>query len=100
MAETKKERYRRVRGAILKLLAHQHPGPLDIKEIHFLLDDLDLTIQVEELKSHLCYLKEKGFIKIEDRKSGGIVVEMVRITANGLDVLDEFQKDIGVDVRF
>lgn len=100
MAETKKERYRRVRGAILKLLAHQHPGPLDAKEIHFLLDDLGFTIREEELKSHLCYLKEKELLKIEERKSGGILIEMIRITADGLNVLDGFQKDIGVDVRF
>lgn len=100
MGETRKERYRRIRGAVLKLLAHQHPGPLDFKEIHFLLDDLDLTIREEELRSHLSYLKEKGFVKIEERKSGGILIEMVRITADGLNILDGFQKDIGIDVRF
>ncbi len=100
MAETKRERYRRIRGAILKLLAHQHPGPLDVKEIHFLLDDLDLTIREEELKSHLGYLEEKGFLKVEKRKSGGIEIEMIRISADGLNVLDGFQKDVGVDVRF
>jgi len=100
MAETQKERYKRIRGAILKLLAHQHPGPLDAKEIHFLLDDLNFTIREEELKSHLYYLKEKGFVKIDERRSGGIDVQMVRITADGLNVIDGFQKDIGVDVRF
>jgi Fe2+ or Zn2+ uptake regulation protein len=100
MADTKKERYRRIRGAILKLLAHQHPGPLDIKEIHFLLDDLNFTIREEELRSHLCYLKDKEFVKIEERKSGGVSIEMVRITADGLNIIDSFAKDIGVDVRF
>lgn len=100
MAETKKERYRRVRGAILKLLAHTHPAPLDMKELHFLLDDLNYTIREEELKSHLCYLKEKGFLKIEERRSGGVAVEMVKITADGLNILDGFSKDVGVDVRF
>jgi repressor of nif and glnA expression len=100
MAESKKERYRRIRGAILKLLAHQHPGPLDAKEIHFLLDDLGFTIRGEELQSHLSYLKEKGFVKIEDRRSGGVDVQMIRITGDGLNLLDGFSKDIGVDVRF
>jgi DNA-binding transcriptional ArsR family regulator len=100
MAETKKERYRRVRGAILKLLAHQHPGPLDIREIHFLLDDLRLTIREEELRSHLFYLEERGLIKSDERKSGGIRVEMIRITADGLNILDGFARDIGVDTRF
>ena len=100
MAETKKERYRRIRGAILKLLAHQHPGPLDFKEIQFLLDDLGYTIREEELRSHLCYLKEEGEVIIEERKSGGILIEMVRITSKGLRILDGFDKDSGIDVRF
>ena len=100
MVETRKERYRRIRGAILKLLAHCHPGPLDFKEIHFLLDDLKFTIREEELKSHLSYLQEKNLVNVEDRQSGGIQVEMVRITGDGLNVLDGFSKDVGVDVRF
>jgi repressor of nif and glnA expression len=100
MAETKKERYRRVRGAVLKLLAHQHPGPLDIKELHFLLDDLGYTIREEELRSHLCYLKEEGDLKIEEHQSGGVLVEMVKVTSKGLRILDGFEKDSGVDVRF
>ena len=100
MSDTKKERYRRIRGAILKLLAHQHPGPLDSKEIRFLLDDLRYTITEEELQSHLCYLAEGKLVDIDRRKSGGIDLEMVRITRDGLNVLDGFSKDIGVDVRF
>jgi len=101
MSETKKERYRRIRGAILKLLAYQHPGPLDIKEIHFLLDDMRYTITQEELQSHLCYLSEGKLLIVEKRMAGGICIEMVRITRDGLNVLDGFGAgDVGVDVRF
>jgi hypothetical protein len=60
MPEAKKERYRRIRGAILKLLAHEHPGAIDVKVLHFLLDDLRYTITEEELESHLVCLEEKG----------------------------------------
>jgi DNA-binding PadR family transcriptional regulator len=100
MSDPKKERYRQVRGAILNLLAHQHPAPLEIREILFLLDDLGLTTREEELKSHLSYLQEKGLIQMEERTAGGITREMVRITADGLNVLDKFTKDIGVNVEF
>lgn len=100
MTEPKKEKYRQIRGSILQLLAHQHPGPLTIKEILFLLDDLGLTITEEELRSHLAYLEEKGLIKTEERTAGGITREMVRITADGLNVLDKFTKDVGVNVEF
>jgi hypothetical protein len=98
--ETKKERYRSVRGSVLKLLAYQHPAPLEMKEIHSLLDHLRLTITDEEMRSHVCYLKEKGFLTVEERKAGGLQVEMVRITAVGLDVLDRFREDVGVNVEF
>ena len=98
--EAKKERYRRIRGAILKLLAHEHPGTLDVKVLHFLLDDLRYTITEEELESHLAYLEEKGCVKLEKRKTTGVKIQMAVITSAGLDVLDGFQSDCGVDVRF
>ena len=100
MSEPKKEKYRQIRGSILQLLAHQHPGPLEIREILFLLDDLALTIREEELRSHLEYLRERGLVQIDERIAGGITREMVRVTANGLDVLDKFTKDVGVNVEF
>lgn len=100
MAETKKERYRRIRGAILKLLGHQHPGPLSLKEIHFLLDDLGYTIREEELRSHISYLEEKKYLKVDQRESGGIKLEMLLATGDGLNVLDRFTKDVGVNVEF
>jgi hypothetical protein len=90
----------RDRGSVLKLLAYQHPAPLEMKEIHSLLDHLRLTITDEEMRSHVCYLKEKGFLTVEERKAGGLQVEMVRITAVGLDVLDRFREDVGVSVEF
>ena len=84
----------------MKCLAHWHPAPLQIEEIHSLLDHLGLTITDEELRSHLYYLKEKNLLLIEYREAGGIRIEMVRISADGLDVLDKFSKDIGVNVEF
>ena len=100
MTETKKERYRQIRGVILKLLAKDHPAPLSFKELYFILDDLGFTLREEEFRSHLCYLEEKGLVKLEKRRYRGIEIEMVRITADGLNVQDGFIKDIGIDTRF
>jgi DNA-binding transcriptional ArsR family regulator len=99
MSDPKKEKYRQIRGSILKLLSHQHPGPLEIREILFLLDDLDLGVTQEELRSHLGYLEEKELVRSEQRIAGGIKREMIRITANGLNVLHEFAKDIGISIE-
>jgi hypothetical protein len=100
--DPKKEKYRRVRGAILKLLAYEHPGPLDIKVLHFSLDNLGYTITEEELMSHIRYLEEKkpSLVKLEKRKTGKVKIEMVLITPDGLDVLDGFKSDVGIDTRF
>ncbi len=100
MTEAKKEKYRRVRGAILKLLAHQHPGPIDFKVLHYLLDDLRYTITEEELESHIVYLADKKFVVRETRKSSGVEIEMITVSPDGLDVLDGFREDIGIDTRF
>ncbi len=102
MTDAIKERYRRIRGAILKFLAHAHPGTIDVKVLHFLLDDLGYAITEEELQSHLVYLAEKDCVKVEKRESTGIKIQMAVITAEGLDVLDGFdpKAPLGVDVRF
>lgn len=98
--EAKKERYKRIRGVILKLLAHQHPGPLDSKVLYFLLDDLRYSASEAEYESQLAYLDEKELIKKETRKTSGVEIEMLVITSHGLDLIDGFISDVGVDVRF
>jgi hypothetical protein len=100
--EVRKERYRRIRGAILKLLAHEHPGPIDFMVLHRLLDDLRYPMTEEELTSHLVYLEEKGCVKIDKRNTSGVQLIMATISAEGLDVLDGFpgHECSGVDVRF
>ncbi|MDI6615652.1 MAG: hypothetical protein QME27_02975 [Syntrophaceae bacterium] len=102
MTDAKKERYRRIRGAILKLLAKAHKKPIDFVVLQFLLDDLGYTITEEELDSHLAYLADpqKECVRIERRKTTGIEIKFIFITKMGLDVLDGFEPDSGVDVRF
>jgi hypothetical protein len=100
--QPKKERYRRIRGAILKLLAHQHPGTIDDKVLFFLLDDLRYSCSDEEFESHISYLVEVDLIKTEKRKTGGIEIRMFKVSAKGLNLLDGFDPhpDPGVDVNF
>ena len=98
--DLKKEQYRRIRGAILKLLACEHPGSVDIKVLHFSLDNLRMTITQEELRSHLAYLNAKGYAEIHKRKVGRVEIEMVVITPQGLDVLDGFAGEVGVNIDF
>ena len=100
MTEIQKERYRKIRGNILRVLVKWHPAPLNSKEIHIFLDDLGYPITKEELESHLAYLEEAGYIRMEKRKTEGFEVWKVGITKKGIDIIDKFASDIGIDVRF
>ena len=87
---------------ILKLLACEHPGSIDLKVLHFSLDNLGYTITEEEMRSHLDYLEKKkpGLIKVEKRKTGRVELEIATVTPDGLDVLDGFRTDPGIDTNF
>lgn len=98
--EAKRERYRRIRGLILKVLVKEHPGAIDLKVLHRLLDDLSYTITGEEFMSHLAYLEEKDFVSKSLRKSSGVEIAFCTITPHGIDIVDGFKDDVGVDVRF
>lgn len=98
--EAIKEKYRRIRGMMLKLLAVEHPRPVDSKVLYVLLDDLARSISDEEFSSHLVYLEEKGLVKREKRGTTGVRIEMITITPSGLDVLDGFKPECGVDTNF
>jgi len=107
--DPKKEGYRKIRGLILKLLAYKHgesidekPGSMDINVLHFHLDDLGYSIPPEELRSHLYYLEDKKppLVKLEKRKAGRLEIVMIAITPDGLDILDGFKPDPGIDTNF
>lgn len=99
--DAKKERYRRIRGLILKLLVMEHPGAIDAKVLHYLLDDLHYAMGEEEFMSHMQYLAEGGLVRREARKSAGVEVEFYIATREGMNLIDGFgPQDVGVDVRF
>ena len=100
MVEASKERYRRIRGMMLKLLVHQHPHPLDAKVLFVLLDDLKYSISDEEFNSHITYLADKSYVKKDARKTSGVSIDMITITPDGIDIIDGFRNDCGVDVQF
>ena len=98
--DPKRERVRRINGAILTLLSHGRPYPLDLEVIHNVLNDLNFSISEDELWSRCAFLKERKLINIESRYFGGVQIEEAQLTSDGLRVLDGFAKDVCVDVRF
>ncbi|HEY3276389.1 MAG TPA: hypothetical protein VGJ94_07190 [Syntrophorhabdaceae bacterium] len=98
--DVKREKYRRIRGAILKFLATEHPGAIDSKVLYHLLDDVRYTMTEEEFLSHTIYLTELGYMRRDERQAKDIEIVMYVITPAGLNLLDGFIEDVGVDVRF
>ncbi|MDA8170303.1 MAG: hypothetical protein M0Z48_00540 [Nitrospiraceae bacterium] len=97
MADAKKERYRRIRGLILKLLVYVHPKTMDPLTLMKLLDDLDYRITEDELDSYIDYLEEKKLVEVIERKGNGVRLKMVKISPRGIDVLDG-ESETGIDV--
>lgn len=98
--DPRREQFRRIRGAILKLLAQGYPATLDAKILFLQVRELGLDIAEHEFRGHLAYLSEKAFIEKEERSAGDIILRIVRITARGLDLLDGYTEDHGVEVKF
>lgn len=98
--DTRVEKFRRTRGAILKLLANEHPGGVDSKVLSALLAELGFELADGECEGHLAYLDEKGFARVDKKKAAGIEIKIASITAAGIDLLDGLIEDVGVDVRF
>lgn len=98
--DTRTERFKRIRGAMLKMLAKEHPGSVDHQVLTALIEELGFDIDEKECQGHVEYLAEKGYAKKEKRKAGGIEIILVTISAKGLDLLDNLTEDVGVDVRF
>lgn len=95
------ETYRRIRGAILKVLAREYPhGAVDAKIISLLIEDLGFKAGESECEGHLAYLVDKKYAVKDERVSSGIRITLASITPSGLDLLDGFLQDVGVNVRF
>jgi len=100
MVEARTEKYRRIRGAILKLLAGEHPGSVDFMVLRTLLDRLGYPTTKEEALSHVVYLEDAALVRRETRKVGRVEIIMLIITGKGLNVIDGFIDDVGINTEF
>lgn len=87
----------RIRQLILKALEPGYPTPLDTIVLRRHMANFGYPLSEEDLNSYLAYLDDKELVKI-DRRQGGIV--LVRLSAKGLDVLDERISVCGVGQEF
>lgn len=78
-----------LRGRILKALNSEFPAALSVEMIAIALQAARYNCTTGQLKMHLAYLQEKGYISIHavGVREMGLARDMVRLTADGVDVV-------------
>ncbi len=79
-------RHDRSRELILDSLAPSYPTPVDSVVLRRVLGTLGHPLSEDDLNSYIAYLEEKELVRTE-KKPGGII--LIKITAKGIDALDE-----------
>ena len=85
----------RERELMIQVLADAN-GPVDAVSLRYGLDMLGSPVDAEHFKSHLGYLGERGYIRIDQRHMGTIRVALVELTALGRDLYSGIKSDPGV----
>jgi hypothetical protein len=79
-----------IRGKILYYLALVYPQAVTLPLLQGELDLFGYPVPMDDLRFHLAYLAEKGFVAIDNTASlqPRRKVELVKITAKGIDYQD------------
>ncbi len=99
-------RARRLRGAVLTLLAEQAPERVDADVLLGVLERLHYDATARELAAELEYLRQRGYVQFEiagTRESRRAEASRRRITAIGItdrgaDLVEGTLSDAGVDL--
>ena len=95
------ERHRIKRGQILRILMECYPQDESLFVLQGVLEKMGLPTTIETMTQYVAYLKDKHYCETKMLKGrSGVRVCVVRITAKGIDLLDENNelRDEGVAV--
>ena len=95
-------RGRRLRGALLSLLAEESPQRLNADVLLGVLERLHYDVTSRELAAALEYLRSRGYVEFEELRSREFpaLPRIIRVgmTAQGADVVEGTTDDPGVDL--
>ena len=84
------ERHRIKRGQMLRILLECYPNPESLFVISGVLEKMGLPTTMDTLRQYISYLQEKGYCEVRMLKGrSGVRIAVVKITAKGIDLLDE-----------
>jgi len=95
-------RARRLRGAVLSLLAEESPQRLNADVLLGVLERLHYDVTARELAAALAYLRSRNYVEFEELRSRQLPglprIIRVGITAPGADVVEGTTDDPGLDL--
>jgi repressor of nif and glnA expression len=88
---------REARGWILNIIDRQKPYGTSPEMIETTLLEIGFNCTLNEIKSHLKYLEEKGYIRLEEIERSGVRRRLNYITPKGIDLKEgNIQPDPGI----
>lgn len=86
-----------IRGWVLNILERARPYGASFSVIESTLLDLGFHVTDNELKAHLVYLTEKGYVRLEEIERNRVKRRINYITPKGVDLLEgNIPEDPGV----
>jgi DNA-binding PadR family transcriptional regulator len=79
---------REFRGYILSMCKTNYPYGCSKELIGQAAADMAFAFSPAEISGHIEYMREKGYVRVEELQSGRNVREIVKITAKGIDLLN------------
>jgi len=96
------ERHRVKRGHILRILLEVYSSYESLQVISGVLEKMGLPTTMETIRQYVAYLEEKGYVetKLLKGRVAGVKICVAKLTARGIDLLDENNdlRDEGVAV--
>ncbi len=94
-------RARRLRGAVLELLAEESPERLNADVLLGVLERLHYDVTARGLAAALAYLRSRAYVEFEELRSRQVPqlrIVRVGLTAQGADVVEATITDPGIDL--
>lgn len=88
---------REIRGWCLRACERAKPYGASFRVIEMSLMEAGFHCSLSEIKAHLIYLEQKGYIQTEEKAAEGIVRRINSITPKGVDLIEgNIEPDPGV----
>ncbi|MBW1666727.1 MAG: hypothetical protein JRJ66_01510 [Deltaproteobacteria bacterium] len=88
---------REMRGWILRICDRAKPYGASFRVIETTLIESGFHASISEIKAHLKYLEEKGYIRMETLQKSGVKRRINYVTPKGVDLLEgNIEPDPGV----